>query len=628
PSAYRQLVQAEGERGSSLALRLVIFGGEALDLASLAPWFERHGDERPRLVNMYGITETTVHVSYRPISRADLVEPWRSPVGVPIPDLSIHLLDSHGRPVPIGVPGEMHVGGAGLARGYLGRPDLTAERYVPNPFAGSGERLYRSGDLARWRPGGEIDYLGRIDHQVKVRGFRIELGEIEAALVQHPAVREAVVFLRGESGESRLVAWIGTAGEEAPAGSDLRAFLAGKLPDYMIPAAFVALPALPLTAHGKVDRRALSAPEDLAEKAGRASAPPRTGLERLLVDLWEESLGLKGIGIDDDFFELGGNSIRAAILINLLRERLGRPVPVAALFLAPTVARLAASLEESHRAWNTGFSPLVPLATGGPGLPFFCVHPAGGVVFCYADLARALAPDRPVYGLQSLGLGDRDPQETIEEMAATYLEEVLAVQPEGPYLLGGWSLGGAVALEMARRLRETGREVGLLVMIDAVAPWSVQRRDETGQDDAGFVLERLAAELDPAAGETLRAEAGKLQGLSSEERLEGIVAAAKRAGLLPADLGTEPVRRLVRVYRANETAFTRYRPAPWAGRTLLIRAAEGVMRRDPTLGWDGLLTGELETVTVEGTHQTILLEPGFKDLVRVLRERLARFSPV
>jgi amino acid adenylation domain-containing protein len=628
PSAFRQLVQAEGERGSgSLALRLVIFGGEALDLAGLAPWLDRHGDERPLLVNMYGITETTVHVSWRPITRADLAEPWRSPVGVPIPDLSIHVLDPHGQPVPLGVPGEMHVGGAGLARGYLGRPDLTAERYVPNPFTGSGERLYRSGDLARWRPGEEIDYLGRIDHQVKVRGFRIELGEIEAALVQHPAVREAVVLLRGDPGEPRLVAWIGTAGGEAPDGSDLRAFLAGKLPDYMIPAAFVALPALPLTAHGKVDRRALSAPEDLAERAERASVPPRTGLERLLVDLWEESLGLKGIGIDDDFFELGGNSIRAAILINLLRERLGRPVPVSALFLAPTVARLAALLEASHpAAQDTGFSPLVPLAAGGPGLPFFCVHPAGGVVFRYADLARALSPDRPVYGLQSLGLGDSDPQESIEEMAATYLEEILAVQPEGPYLLGGWSLGGAVALEMARRLRETGREVGLLVMIDAAAPWSIERRPDPGQDDAGFVLERLAAELDPAAGEALRAEAGKLQGLSSEERLEGIVAAAKGAGLLAADLGTEPVRRLVRVYRTNETAFAKYRPAPWAGRTLLVRATEGVMRMEPSLGWDGLLTGELEIVTLEGTHQTILLEPGVQDLVRVLRERLAAIS--
>ncbi|HYO14852.1 MAG TPA: amino acid adenylation domain-containing protein, partial [Thermoanaerobaculia bacterium] len=364
PSAFLQLIPADG--GRDLALRWVIFGGEALDLPSLAPWFDRHGDERPRLVNMYGITETTVHVSYRPLSRADLAEPWRSPVGVPIPDLSIQILDRDGQAVPVGVPGEICVGGAGLARGYLERPDLTAERYVPNPFPGDvGEglvpsragaspaptpveasctRLYRSGDLARWRPGGEIDYLGRIDHQVKIRGFRIELGEIEAALARHPSVWEAVVLLREEDGDRRLVAYLGTGDGEAPSPGELRTFLAGTLPDYMIPAAFAALPVLPLTAHGKVDRRALAEirPEG---GAGRDQVAPRTATEEVLAGLWASVLGVERVGVLDDFFALGGHSLLATQLVSRIREAFGVELPLRTLFEAPTVAGLAPRIE-------------------------------------------------------------------------------------------------------------------------------------------------------------------------------------------------------------------------------------------------------------------------------------------
>ncbi|HEV2844113.1 MAG TPA: amino acid adenylation domain-containing protein, partial [Thermoanaerobaculia bacterium] len=285
PSAFRQLIWAEESGPAELALRYVIFGGEALEPASLAPWFERHGDERPRLINMYCSTETTVHVTWREIRRDDRV----SAVGCPIPDLGVYLADPALNLVPLGVPGEILVGGAGLALGYLNRPELTAERFIPNPFGEPGSRLYRSGDLARRLPDGDLEYLGRIDHQVKIRGFRIELGEIEAALVRHPAVREAVVLVR----EDRLVAWVVG---EAVTLSDLRAFAGAHLPDYMLPSALVVLEKLPLTANGKVDRKALPEPEAPAAEAGGLLAPRTLG-EEVLAGIWCEVLGLDRVGV-------------------------------------------------------------------------------------------------------------------------------------------------------------------------------------------------------------------------------------------------------------------------------------------------------------------------------------------
>ncbi|HSF41682.1 MAG TPA: amino acid adenylation domain-containing protein, partial [Thermoanaerobaculia bacterium] len=348
PSAFRQLLWAEdaalGGAAPDLALRFVIFGGEALEPASLAPWIARHGDERPGLVNMYGITETTVHVTYRSVRREDLGR--GSVIGRPIPDLSLHVLDRSLRPQPVGVPGEICVGGQGLALGYLGRPELTAERFVPDPFGPPGARLYRSGDLARRLPDGDVEYLGRIDHQVKIRGFRIELGEIEAALSRHPAVREAVVAVRGD----RLVAWIVPVSEEAPSFSEIRAFLAGSLPEPMLPGALAVLDALPLTVNGKVDRRALPDP-DAAPAPEREHRPPQTELERFLAGLFAEVLKLppdRPVGLDDDFFELGGTSITGAILVNRLQEALGEIVHVVAIFDAPTVDQLAAYVAEQH----------------------------------------------------------------------------------------------------------------------------------------------------------------------------------------------------------------------------------------------------------------------------------------
>ena len=343
PSSFYQLdaVDAAQEAAKPLSLRLVIFGGEALERQRLATWFARYGDDGPQLVNMYGITETTVHVTLQRLKRGDAHGGRDEAIGRPLGDLQAYLLDDHMLPVPVGVAGELYIGGAGLARGYLGRPDLTAERFVPDPFGGAGERLYRTGDLARYRPDGNIDYLGRIDHQVKIRGFRIELGEIEAALSRIPGVREAVVLAREDSpGDKRLVAYVAGSNGAEPAAAALRAALQRELPDYMVPAAFVVLDALPLTSNGKVDRKALPAPDIGAQVAPQYVAP-RTPAEETLCRIWAEVLGIERAGIEDNFFELGGHSLLAVTLIERMRRQ-GLPTNVRALFANPTPAGLAA----------------------------------------------------------------------------------------------------------------------------------------------------------------------------------------------------------------------------------------------------------------------------------------------
>ncbi|HEU4881191.1 MAG TPA: amino acid adenylation domain-containing protein, partial [Longimicrobium sp.] len=346
PSAFRQLIQADlaADAGpAALRLRHVVFGGEALDPQALRPWFDRHGDARPRLVNMYGITETTVHVTFREITRADL-ERTGSPIGVPIPDLSLYVLDRHLRPVPAGVAGELFVGGAGVARGYLNRAELTAERFIRDPFSDDADaRLYRSGDLARRRADGELEYLGRADQQVKVRGFRIETGEIEAALASHPAVATSAVVVREDApGDRRLVAYVvAAAGCDAPASIDLRAHVAATLPDYMVPAAFVAMDALPLTGNGKLDRRALPAPEGAdGAHAAEAYTAPSTPAQAALAEVWQEVLGVERVGIDDNYFALGGDSIRSVRVVAAARRR-GVELSIAEMFRHQTVRALA-----------------------------------------------------------------------------------------------------------------------------------------------------------------------------------------------------------------------------------------------------------------------------------------------
>ncbi|MFN2635014.1 MAG: condensation domain-containing protein, partial [Thermoanaerobaculia bacterium] len=369
PSAFRQLIAEDASSAAALRLRLVIFGGEALEPGMLRPWFERHGDETPRLVNMYGITETTVHVPYHPVSRADLLEPTVSVIGRPIPDLRVHVLDRHLNLCPIGVAGELSVSGAGLARGYLNRPELTREKFVANPFgAQPGDRLYRSGDLGRYLPDGQLQHLGRIDQQVKIRGHRIELGEIESVLGGHPEVRDAVVTAREDSpGDRRLVAYVIAVAGASPTASELRAFLKRDLPDYMIPAHFVPLDRLPLTANGKVDLRALPPPDGARRENEDLFVAPRTSAEEVLAAIWSQVLKTERVGIHDNFFDLGGDSI-LSIQIVARANQTGLRLSPRQVFAHQTVAELALAAEEGkapippdHRKPVTGLVPLTPV---------------------------------------------------------------------------------------------------------------------------------------------------------------------------------------------------------------------------------------------------------------------------
>ncbi|NCR87816.1 MAG: amino acid adenylation domain-containing protein [Microcystis aeruginosa G13-10] len=388
PTAFRQLIQVEeslkgsfpplsrgvrGDRSSTtdndLSLRLVIFGGEALEIHSLQPWFNRHGDQCPQLVNMYGITETTVHVTYRPLSMTDL-DSTASVIGCPIPDLQVYLLDQYLQLVPVGVPGEMYVGGAGVTKGYLNRPELTTERFIPSPFdpplpplnkggTQGGAKLYKTGDLARYLPKGELEYLGRIDNQVKIRGFRIELGEIEALLASHPQIWETVVIVRDDTtGDKRLVAYIVPQSEKTITINEIRQFLKAKLPSYMIPNAFVILDALPLTANGKIDRRALPPSESSSEPSEKYVAP-RNPIEDILVNVWSEILKVEKVGINDNFFELGGHSLLATKLVAQIRDRLKVELPLRQLFNTATLAELAQGIEQLKQEKSDTIVPTI-----------------------------------------------------------------------------------------------------------------------------------------------------------------------------------------------------------------------------------------------------------------------------
>jgi amino acid adenylation domain-containing protein/non-ribosomal peptide synthase protein (TIGR01720 family) len=368
PSAFMQLMPVATALGdeTALALRWVVFGGEALDPGTLAPWTRRFGVEQPALVNMYGITETTVHVTYRRLRSEDVEGDARSVIGAPLPDLELHVLDSSLRPVPVGVVGELHVGGAGLARGYLNRPELTAERFIPHPFDDTpGARLYRTGDLARRLADGDLEYIGRSDDQVKIRGFRIETGEVEAAISALGSVRQAVVVARpDESGQRHLVAYVVPDGDEPLAIGSLRAALESRLPPYMVPAAFVSLPAIPLTSNGKVDRRALPAPSEERPELDTSYRAPRSSVEERLADIWRRVLRIDRVGIDDNFFALGGDSI-LTIRVVAEAQRVGLTLSTHDLFEAPTIAALATRTEAGATApaYTPGpnHAPLTPI---------------------------------------------------------------------------------------------------------------------------------------------------------------------------------------------------------------------------------------------------------------------------
>jgi amino acid adenylation domain-containing protein len=599
--------------------KLVMVGGDTMLPDGLDLW-QRTPVNSVRLLNAYGPTEATITATVCELTSRLFKKTTfqRIPIGRPLANREIYILDNYGNPVPVGVAGELHIGGAGLARGYLNRSELTAEKFIPNPFSEEpGARLYKTGDLARYLPDGNIEFLGRVDHQVKIRGFRIELGEIESVLGQHPAVREAVVLATEDApGERQLVAYVVAEWEPLPTTTDLRSFLKEKLPEYMVPAIFVMLDALPLMPNGKVDRRALPAPDRAKPESEKAFVAPRDDLELQLAQIWEEVLGVRPIGVRDNFFELGGHSLLAARLFASIENRLGKKLPLATVFQGATVEHLAGILRQEAKPAPQ--SSLVPLQPGGGKRPLFLVHPAGGHVFPYVHLARYLGPDQPCYGLQARGLEEgEEPHTRIEDMAADYIKALQTVQPKGPYRLGGWSMGGVVAFEMAQQLHAQGRSVDLLALLDA----RITPPDEK-VPDADFEATLLADFVRYFGVSSDLAKS--LSALPRDEVLNSVVELAQGAGLVPPDVEVSQARRFVELLKSDFQATRNYELHLYPGRVTLFKAGEELAETspDPTLGWSQWSVEDVKVYVVPGNHANMVYQPHVEVLAEKLRDCL------
>jgi len=446
-------------------LRQLLAGGDVLSPQHVLK--ARRALAGCRIINGYGPTESTTFTCCYTAADERALAP-SIPIGRPIANTRVYVLDASLQPVPVGVPGELYAGGDGVACGYLNQPQLTAERFIPDPFnSRAGARLYRTGDQVRWRPDGNLEFLRRLDSQVKIRGFRVEMGEIETVLREAADVSEALVSLREDAtGEKQLVAYVVASGNREPDQAGLKAALRARLPDYMIPAHVEFLSALPLTPSGKVDRRALPKPK-LTSPAGSGEAmPPRNLLELELIRLWRRLFQREDIDCQDNFFELGGHSLLAARLATEIDKLLGCKLPIAALFQSPTVESLTRRLTREN--WVPPWSSLVPLQPLGSQPPLFFVHGVFGDVYGFLELAKLLPSDQPSYGIQAVGLdGNSARHVTVEDMAAHYVKEILSFQRDGPFYLAGCSMGGLIAFEMARQLHRLGERVALLALLDS-----------------------------------------------------------------------------------------------------------------------------------------------------------------
>jgi len=562
PSMLRAILEQDGLE-SLTSLRQVICSGEALPFEMQEKFFGRLDVD---LHNLYGPTEASIDVTYyncREGSKQGVV-----PIGKPIANTQIHILSKHLQPAPLIVPGELRIGGIGLARGYVNRPDLTAEKFMPDPLSKEpGARLYKTGDLARWLEDGNIEYLGRMDFQVKIRGFRIELGEIEAVLNRHRGIKEAVVVAREDSlGDKRLIAYVVADRQGELPEDDLRGFLQEKLPAYMVPSLFVTLDALPVTTSGKVDRKALPPPERTEKSTGYVA--PRTPCEEELAKMWGELLGVERVGIREKFFDLGGNSITAVRLLAQVQKRFGQELPLNSLMRASTIEAMAGLIRDE--VGSLDWSPIVEIQTQGSRHPFFCVHPAGGNVLRYRHLAQHLGLDQPFYGLEAPGLADdRNHYVLIESLAAYYIEHIKKIQPEGPYFLGGHSFGGFVAFEMAQQLQGQDEAIGLLALIDTPAPSFVSKPI----DDAALFAGRIR-EIGREIGIDLPVTREELEHLDRQEQINYLIEYLRRNGLLSEDMDEQWIGRYLEGLRARERAILVYKPTYCEGRITLFRSRE------------------------------------------------------
>ncbi len=615
PPLMSMLMTWAGSRPDALpdSLRLVMLSGDWIPLA--LPDQLRARVPSVRVVSLGGATEASIWSILYEVNEVDPA--WRSiPYGKAMRNQTFHVFSPTWDECPDWVPGRLYIGGIGLAKGYFGDEAKTNERFVHHPR--TGERLYHTGDLGRFYPDGNIEFLGREDFQVKVNGYRIELGEIEATLTTHSSVRDAVVMARDDGrGDKRLVAYCIAREDGELDATELRSYVRARLPEYMVPSAVVTLQTFPLSSSGKVDRRALPAPDRGAALSERV--PPNTQTERLLAQIWSEVLGVPEVGIRHDFLELGGDSMLAIQVLARANDA-GLRLNARHLFQHQTIEALArvADAAASGDTVEQGSPALVEIRRVEGSRPFFCVHPVGGHVLSYAELSRAM-PERSFYGLQSPGLEhDGWTFESLTAMAASYLDAIREVQPEGPYLLGGWSLGGVIAWEMAQQLRAKGEEVAALVLIDSEVPSTDTRVTDT--DDASL-LSLFAMDFAGRTGATADVTREELSALPDSQRFAHVVERLRALGVVPANANLADLSRTAEVFKSNVRAVMGYEPPQWNGPVVLLQGEEST----PFAKWGGWESKAKDLVihTVPGDHYSMLAKPRVESLAQRVREALA-----
>ncbi|QBD80521.1 amino acid adenylation domain-containing protein [Ktedonosporobacter rubrisoli] len=638
---WHELTLSMEERGLALppTLRVALIGGERAIPERLQAW-QRMVGRNVRLLNTYGPTEATITVTVKDLTPAE-VETEQRPthevlIGRPVDNAQAYLLDEELKPVPIGVPGELCVGGACLARGYYNRPELTNERFIPDPFSQEPQaRLYRTGDLARYMPDGNLEYLGRGDQQVKIRGFRIELGEIEAGLSSHPAIREAVVIAREDTpGNARLVAYIVFQPSQNATDRELQTHLAQRMPIYMVPTTFIRLEALPLNTNGKVDRKALTALEpQQAEKEKKNFVGPTTEMHYKLSHIWEELLHIHPIDIRDDFFALGGHSLLAVRMMGMVEQVCGQQIPMATLFKHSTIEGLAQVLEQGIEAPTTRVR-VVPIQEGGSQLPFFFLHGdwKGGAFYCL-KLAKVLGPEQPFYALDPYRFDGLLVPPDFTEIASAHIEAIRQVQPHGPYIIGGFCNGALFAAEIARQLREAGERVLPLVLIDAdtfVIPERIAQQFITNLGDLfhlskeqqfeAFLLYQHARRQ----WRKVQRKSRKLWHRTTEGQEPGTASGDNQGVPREGRIPLIPNRRILHLRWSHTYSWVaaNYKPRPYSGSAIMLWTRDSLAHKKE---WEAVIPpNEMEHISLEGNHISCRTKylPGLAEHLQQILEKL------
>jgi thioesterase domain-containing protein len=634
PSALAVLPEADLP-----SLHTLLVGAE-----TCSPELVRRWGKGRRFINAYGPTETTVCATLTVCA-----DDGTAPIGRPLENLQAFVLNEDYQPAPIGIPGQLYIRGAAVARGYLGRTDLTAEKFVPAPYGPVGSRMYSTGDQALWRADGQLEFLGRLDKQVKVRGYRIEPDEVEAALLACQGVKEvAVVPQYNGPGDARLIAYVVPGHEtserssESPRVADAKAFIGNlrdelrqTLPYYMVPTEFRTVASIPRQPTGKVDRDALNLIGSAQQAETAHTGMTTTALEFHLELIWSEVLGLKHIRRNDNFFDLGGHSLLAVRLIRRIEDALGLRLSLSFLFRHATICEMAELLSKSSQPELT--SPVVAIQPFGSKPPIFAVHAAGGHVISYIPLARRLGPDQPFYGIQSFH-GSAKNAQSVEQMATCYVDHIRSVQPHGPYSLIGMSFGGVVAFEIARQLKEKGEAIRMLAMIDTTAPTLMRhlRSLQPAKINSAVRIAILSRQEARRFGLNIDVSAQELQGMSREAQVEYVLRKFGALGDFP-DVAVG-VRNL-ELFEHNEQLFMQFHPRTYTERICLLRAqhpntgdeedfgalAVEVARAreaDPSLGWSEF-SREVDVRFVPGDHVTVSVEPNVRYLVEALESHMS-----